>query len=71
MPTAYQPEELLSAAQAAKALGVGIATIYRWAHQRVVDSVKIAGHLCIPKTEVERLKTEGLPFEKPSAIAGG
>jgi excisionase family DNA binding protein len=71
MAVAYQPSDLISVVQAAKTLGVTRGTLYRWIRQRLVDSVSIADHLCIPKTEVKRLKAEGLPFEKPSASAGG
>ena len=54
----YDPSELLSIAQAAEALGVSIWTVYRWAQKKVIDSVEVAGLLCIPKKEVDKKKSE-------------
>jgi predicted site-specific integrase-resolvase len=56
MSPAYEPADLLSIAQAAKALDVSIWTVYRRAKNNLVDSVEIAGRTYIPKSEVERLK---------------
>jgi excisionase family DNA binding protein len=52
---AYGPEE------AAKLLGKGIATIWRWIRDDKVIAVRIGGRTLIPSQEIERLKKQDLP----------
>jgi len=49
---AYGPEE------AAKLLGKGIATIWRWIRSDKILVVRIGGRTLIPKQEIERLQKE-------------
>jgi len=55
----YQPISIatdLTVLQAAKEIGVHLATIYRWIANGVISRVKVDGILFIPKSEIERLK---------------
>ena len=53
---AYGPEE------AAKLLGKGEATIWRWIRSEKILAVRIGGRTLIPEKEVERLREKpGLP----------
>ena len=47
---AYGPEE------AAKLLGKGVATIWRWIRSGKVLAVRIGGRTLIPEQEIERLQ---------------
>jgi len=49
---AYGPEE------AAKLLGKGIATIWRWIRDEKILAVRIGGRTLIPKREIDRLQKE-------------
>ena len=49
---AYGPEE------AAKLLGKGIATIWRWIRDDKIIAIRIGGRTLIPKKEIERLQKE-------------
>ena len=49
---AYGPEE------AAKLLGKGVATIWRWIRSEKILAVRIGGRTLIPKREIERLQKE-------------
>lgn len=49
---AYGPEE------AAKLLGKGIATIWRWLRDDKIIAVRVGGRTFIPKQEIERIKKE-------------
>jgi len=49
---AYGPEE------AAKLLGKGVATIWRWIRSEKILAVRIGGRTLIPKKEIERLQKE-------------
>jgi excisionase family DNA binding protein len=49
---AYGPEE------AAKLLGKGTATIWRWIRSEKILAVRIGGRTLIPKREIERLQKE-------------
>jgi excisionase family DNA binding protein len=49
---AYGPEE------AAKLLGKGIATIWRWIRSDKILVVRIGGRTLIPKQEIDRLQKE-------------
>jgi len=49
---AYAPEE------AAKLLGKGIATIWRWIRDEKILVVRIGGRTLVPRREIERLQKE-------------
>ena len=49
---AYGPEE------AARLLGKGVATIWRWIRDEKRLAVRIGGRTLIPKKEIERLQKE-------------
>lgn len=49
---AYGPEE------AAKLLGKGIATIWRWLRDDKIIAIRIGSRTLIPKKEIERLQKE-------------
>jgi len=49
---AYGPEE------AAKLLGKGIATIWRWLRDDKITAVRVGGRTLIPRKEIERLQKE-------------
>ena len=49
---AYGPEE------AAKLLGKGVATIWRWIRDEKILAVRIGGRTLIPEREIERLQKE-------------
>ena len=49
---AYGPEE------AAKLLGKGIATIWRWIRDDKIIAIRVGGRTLIPKKEIERLQKE-------------
>ena len=51
-------DDLVSVADAARALGRPKMTIYRWVDASKIVGIKLGGMLFIPKTEVERLKRE-------------
>ena len=53
---AYSPEE------AAKFLGKGVATIWRWIRDEKILVVRIGGRTLIPNREVERLQKERDPL---------
>jgi excisionase family DNA binding protein len=48
--------EVYDAAEAARLIGIGYATLYRWIKAGKLISIKLAGRTLIPKTEVERLQ---------------
>lgn len=50
--------DVVTVADAAKALGKHITTIYRWHESRQIVGVNLGGILFIPTSEVERLKNE-------------
>lgn len=50
---AYGPEE------AAKLLGKGVATIWRWIRSDKILAVRIGGRTLVPKKEIERLQKKG------------
>ena len=51
--------DLYKPADAAKLIGIGYATVYRWIRAGKLIPVKIAGHTLIPKNEIDRLKKLG------------
>ena len=52
IPELYDPN------QAAEALGIGYATVFRWIKAGTLIPVRIGGRTLIPKSEVERLNRE-------------
>jgi len=47
--------------EAARLLGKGIATIWRWIRDEKILAVRIGGRTLIPRQEIERLKKQDLP----------
>jgi excisionase family DNA binding protein len=62
-----QDNEVVSVAQAAETLNVSKMTIYRWIESKIIASREVAGLVCIPQKEIERLKTERAPAEATEA----
>ena len=48
--------EFYDTEEAARLIGIGIATVWRWIKANKIIAIKIAGRTLIPKSEVERLK---------------
>jgi len=44
--------------EAARLIGIGYATLYRWIKSGKLTPIRIAGRTLIPKGEVDRLKKE-------------
>ena len=63
----FQDNEVVSVAQAAETLNVSKMTIYRWIESKIIASREVAGLVCIPQKEIERLKTERAPVEATEA----
>ena len=51
-----ETEGLFDPNEAAKEIGIGYATLYRWIKKGLLSPVKIAGRNYIPISEIERLK---------------
>ena len=51
-------EEVYDSNEAAKLLGIGYATLYRWIKDGKIIPLRIGGRTFIPKTEVERLNKQ-------------
>lgn len=51
-------DEVYNAVEAARKIGIGYATLYRWIKSGKLIAIKLAGRTLIPKTEVERLQKE-------------
>lgn len=49
-------DDLVGMEEAAKQIGIGIATAWRWVKSGKMVKVPIAGRTLIPKSEIERLK---------------
>ena len=68
-------DDLVSVAAAAKDIGCTRQTVYRWLRKQKMVSLEIAGQLCIPRDEVERIKNKigaGPPGEgDPVSAEGG
>jgi excisionase family DNA binding protein len=56
MEIKVRTDDLVSVAQAAKALGKPRLTIYRWIDAGKIVGIKLGGILYIPKTEIEKWK---------------
>ena len=56
MEITFKSDDILSLADAAKALGVTRITLYRWMDKGKIASVMFGGYRAIPKAEIERLK---------------
>jgi len=50
--------EVYGAMEAARLIGIGYATLYRWIKNGKLICIKLAGRTLIPKSEVERLKNK-------------
>jgi excisionase family DNA binding protein len=56
MEIKVRTDDLVSVAQAAKALGKPRLTIYRWIGAKKMIGIKLGGILYVPKTEIEKWK---------------
>ena len=61
-------EELYPPEQAAKLIGIGIATLWRWVKKDKLVPLRLSGRIFIPKSEIERLKKERTNKQNPSKI---
>ena len=51
-------DEACGPEEAAKLLGKGIATIWRWIRDDKIIAIRVGGRTLIPKKEIERLQKE-------------
>ena len=49
-------DEYFDTTEAAKLLGIGYATLYRWIKSGKILPLRVAGRTVIPKSEIDRLK---------------
>ena len=49
-------DDLYDTEEAARLMGIGYATLYRWIKKGKVAPVRVSGRTLIPKFEIERLK---------------
>jgi len=56
MKIAIDTGEVYDVQEAAKLIGIGYATVYRWIKSGKIIAVRLAGRTLIPKSEVERLR---------------
>jgi excisionase family DNA binding protein len=57
MPTiVVHTDDLLALDDATHALGIGIATLYRWIKSGKITPLRLGHRTLIPKTEVDRLQ---------------
>jgi excisionase family DNA binding protein len=56
--------EIYDTTEAARLLGIGYATLYRWIKDGKLIPLRISGRTLIPKSEVERLKSEAPNLEQ-------
>ena len=59
--------ELYDTNEAARLLGIGYATLYRWIKDDKLTPLRVGGRTLIPKSEVERLNNEKAPSVQPGA----
>lgn len=50
--------ELEDTNEAARLLGIGYATLYRWIKEGKLIPLRVGGRTLIPKSEIERLKNK-------------
>ena len=53
--TEFNTDELYDPNEAARLLGIGVATLYRWINKNKLLPVRVAGRMLIPKCEIKRL----------------
>jgi excisionase family DNA binding protein len=58
--------EVYDAHEAAKLIGIGYATVYRWLKSGKLIAIKLAGRTLIPKSEVDRLTNNANDKSKES-----
>lgn len=51
-------DEVYETAEAARLIGIGYATLYRWVKAGKLIPIRIAGRTLIPKSEIDRLKNK-------------
>ncbi len=68
MTIRVETADLMSIQQAARELDKPRSTIYRWADKGKVITIRLGGILFVPKSEVERLKSEQATEPKISVV---
>ena len=58
MKIVIDTEQVLEPAEAAKQIGIGYATIYRWMKSGKIIAIYVSGKALIPKSEIVRLEKE-------------
>jgi len=61
---AMQSSDFMTVHRAAKQIGVHFTTVYRWVKAGTILSINFGGILFIPKSEVERIKTNKSPIRR-------
>ena len=56
MKIVIDTEQVLEPAEAAKQLGIGYATIYRWMKSGKIIAIYVSGKALIPKSEIARFE---------------
>jgi len=51
-------DEVLTLAEAAKELDIGIATLFRWMKKGKIRPLPLRNHTYIPRSEIKKLKEE-------------
>jgi len=62
-------DEVYDTNEAARLIGIGYATLYRWIKANKITVVRLGGRTLIPKSEVERLGKNGTPGGEPGVQA--
>jgi len=68
MKIVIDTEQVLEPAEAAKQIGIGYATIYRWMKSGKIIAIYVSGKALIPKSEIARLEKE---IENPRTLGVG
>ena len=66
MPTVTKMPALLTCPELASALRVEDSTVYRWARDGVIKSVRVGGIVRVPAAELERLAAQDPDTEETS-----
>ena len=53
-----EPGELLDVDEAAKELGIGVATVWRWIKKGSLVPLKLGGRTLIHRSEIDRIKNQ-------------
>ncbi|MBA7506549.1 hypothetical protein ES706_05240 [subsurface metagenome] len=60
-------DDLYETEEAARLIGIGYATLYRWIKKGKLLPVRVAGRTLIPKYEIDRLKNKQATGVEPVA----